>query len=69
MRALLLGPRRRADTPTSLRKSTGDKNYYAPLEQQEYSLFHMILFSCLTPFSELASVLLSFPILMYVFQS
>lgn len=29
----------------------------------------MILFSCLTPFSELASALLSFPVLMDVFQS
>lgn len=62
MRVLPLWPRCRADVPTSLRKSTGDKKYYAPLEQQEYSLFHMILFSCLTPFSELGSVLLSFPL-------
>ncbi|EIW61904.1 MFS general substrate transporter [Trametes versicolor FP-101664 SS1] len=38
----------------NLRKSTGDKKYYAPLEQQEFSLFHMILFSCLTPFKLIA---------------
>ncbi|KAI0771478.1 MFS general substrate transporter [Trametes elegans] len=33
-----------------LRKTTGDEQYYAPLERQEHSLFHMILFSCSTPF-------------------
>ncbi|KAI0366395.1 MFS general substrate transporter [Pilatotrama ljubarskyi] len=33
-----------------LRKTTGDKNYYAPIEHQEHSLFRMILFSCYTPF-------------------
>lgn len=65
----LCGPGAVLTPPTSLRKSTGDKKYYAPLEQQEFSLFHMILFSCLTPFSELALALLFFPVLMSVFQS
>ncbi|CDO74082.1 hypothetical protein BN946_scf185043.g132 [Trametes cinnabarina] len=33
-----------------LRKTTGDDRYFAPLEHQQHNLFHMILFSCSTPF-------------------